>query len=167
MSGTRSIWFIGAGIGALVLVVTAVVLLAGGRSPQTFPPDSPQGVVQRYLAAWDAEDLPAAYGFLSARVHATVSQADYERAVNDNGWQYARPGNGGATRVYFDSVREDGDRATVNLRVDQLSGDGLNTTVYSSSRSVALVRDPEGWRIDEPLLWLEQGPFPAPEAPLK
>jgi hypothetical protein len=161
MTSNRSILFIAAGIAGLVVAVTAVVLLVGGREPTTFPADSPQGVVQRYLAAWNDEDDEAAYAFFSAQVKAATTLAAYETAARDY-HMYNRPGDMPARRVFVDRVTEDGNRATVWLIVEEVSGDGLNATVYRSTRTVAMVRDPDGWRIDEALLWLDPGPFPGP-----
>ena len=161
MTSSRSILVIGGGIVGLVVVVVAVVLLAGNREPRQFPPDSPQGVVQRYLAAWDRRDFPAAYLFFSSTVKAAASEADYGAAAKDY-VRYGAPANGTARRVFIDDVTDGSARTTVRLTVEELSGDGLNANVYRSTRTIPLVHESAGWRIDEALLWLDPGPFPAP-----
>ncbi len=162
MSSSRSIVFIGAGILALLVVVVAVVLVAGSREPRRYAPDSPQGVVQRYLAAWDSGDTPAAYRFFSSRVTAAWSEADYRAAVDDY-TRYGGPPGGSARRVFIDDVSDGSSRVTVQLTVEELIGEGLDTSVYRSTRTIALVREGTDWRIDEALLWLDPGPYPMPK----
>jgi hypothetical protein len=162
MTSSRSIVLIGAGILALLLLVVAVVLVAGGRGPQRYPPGSPQGVVQGYLAAWDSRDTSAAYAFFSTRIRAAWSEADY-RAATDEYDTYGRPPDGSARRVFIDEVTNGSSRVTVRLTVEELIGEGLDTSVYRSSRTIALVREGADWRIDEPLLWLDPGPYPGPK----
>jgi hypothetical protein len=161
MASSRSILLIGAGILALVVLVVAVVLLAGNRAPQQFPPDSAQGVVQRYLAAWGRHDYAAAYGFFSSRVKTAAPERDYRASVDDY-VTYGAPANGTAARVFIDDVTDGSTRVTVRLTVEELSGNGLDTTVYRSTRTIALVHESPGWRIDELLLWLDPGPYPGP-----
>ena len=161
MASNRSILYIGAGITALVVLVVAVVLVSGDRRPQQFPPDSPRGVVQRYLAAWDRRDYGAAYLLFSSRAKADVLESDYRAAANDYA-SYGPPGNGTARSVFIDDVTQDGAHATVWLTVEELSGQGLNASTYRYTRTVPLVPEDAGWRIDEALLWLDPGPFPAP-----
>ena len=160
MTSSRSILFIGAGILALLGLVVGTVLLAGGREPQSYPLDSPRGVVQGYLAAWDERDYAAAYGFFSSGVKDSLTEADYRVAAAD----YARYGlpDGSARRVFIDDVTDGSSRVTVRLTVEELSGDGLDANVYRSTRTVALVREGAKWRIDQALLWLDPGPYPGP-----
>jgi hypothetical protein len=157
----RSILLIGAAILGLLVLVVTVVLVAGGREPQRYPPDSPRGVVQRYLAAWDERDYAAAYAFFSSQVRGTLSEADYLAAAADYA-RYGRPPNGSARGVFIDGVTDGSTRVTVRLTVEEVVGNGLDTSVYRSPRTVALVREGTEWRIDEALLWLDQGPYPGP-----
>lgn len=161
MTSSRSILFIGAGILSLLVLVVAVVLVAGDREPQRYPPDSPQGVVQRYLAAWDARDTSAAYAFFSTRVKAAWSEADYRAAIDEYD-THGRPFDGSTRRVFIEDVTDGSSRVTVRLTVEELIGEGLDTSVYRSTRTIALVREGVDWRIDEPLLWLDPGPYPGP-----
>ncbi len=162
MTSSRSILFIGAGILALLALVVAVVLVAGGREPQRYPPDSPRGVVQRYLAAWDERDYAAAYALFSSHVRDSVSEADYRKAAADYG-TYGLPLDGSGRRVFIDDVTDGSSRVTVRLTVEELMGDGLDANVYRSTRTVMLSREGTEWRIDEALLWLDPGPYPGPK----
>ena len=162
MTSSRSILFIGAGILALLALVVGVVLVAGDREPQRYPPDSPRGVVQRYLAAWDERDYAAAYAFFSSHVRDSVSEDDYRVAAADYA-TYGLPPDGSARRVFIDDVTDGSSRVTVRLTVEELIGDGMDTSVYRSTRTIALVREGAEWRIDEALLWLDPGPYPGPK----
>jgi hypothetical protein len=162
MTSNRSIAFIGAGILALLVLVVAVVLVAGGREPQRYPADSPQGVVQRYLAAWDERDTFGAYAYFSSRVRAVWSEADFRVAAAEYD-TYARPTDESARSVFIDEVTDGSSSVTVRLTVEELIGDGLDTSVYRSTRTIALVREGADWRIDEALLWLDPGPYPGPK----
>jgi len=161
MTSNRSILFIGAGILALLGLVVGAVLVAGGREPQRYPPDSPRGVVQGYLAAWDERDYSASYAFFSSHVRDSVSEADYLAAAADYA-TYGLPPDGSARGVFIDDVTDGSSRVTVRLTVEELVGDGLDTSVYRSTRTVALVREGATWRIDEALLWLDPWPYPGP-----
>ncbi len=157
MSSNRSLLYVAAGIFALVVLAVAVVLLAGDRKPQEFPPDSPEAALQDYFGAWDGRDIPAAYGYLSERVRSTTSLKEYQLAADEFA-SYQMPPNGPDRRVFIDEVTGSGDHVVVQLTVEELYGDGLNTNVQRSRRSVPMVRDPDGWRIDEPLVWLDPMP---------
>jgi hypothetical protein len=43
----------------------------------------------------------------------------------------------------------------VPVTVEELYGDGLNQNVSRSTRYLPMVRDADGWRIDESLIWLD------------
>ncbi|TMB56871.1 MAG: ester cyclase [Chloroflexi bacterium] len=153
MSSTRSILFIGAGILALVVLSVVVVLLVR-RGPTTFPAGSPQAAMADYLTAWDDDDIEAAYSFLSDGVHEQVSLADYQQAVDQYGG-YNQPNH----QVTIDRVDGSGDSVTLRLTVEEFYGDGLSANVSRSPRSVRMVHQPDGWKIDEQLVWLDPGPF--------
>ncbi len=157
MSTNRSLLYVAAGIIGLVVLAVAVVLLAGDRKPQEFPPDAPEAALQDYLAAWDSRDVAGAYGYLSARVRSTTSLEDYQLAA-DNFASYGTPPNGPNRRVFIDNSSGSGDHVVVRLTVEELYANGLNTDVQRSRRSVPMVHDPDGWRIDEPLVWLDPMP---------
>lgn len=167
MSSNRSVLYIAAGILALVILAVAVVLLAGDREPQEFPPDSPEAALQAYLAAWDDGDIEAAYTYFSRRIHGTTSFEVYQRAADDFA-TYGMPPNGPQRRVFIDEVTGSYPRVVVHLTVEELYGDGLSQNVQRSTRLVRMVsdavsRDPNQWRIDEPLVWLD--PMPVYDLP--
>jgi hypothetical protein len=156
MSTNRSLLVIGGGILALVALSIAVILLAEARGPASFEPGSPQEAMQRYLAAWEERDYEAAYGFFSAEVRADATLDQYEsqaRAYGD-GFQ------GGDSATYIDDVEGEGDRVTVHLTVEQFFDDGgLGGNGYRTQQAVRMVREADGWKIDEPLIGVESIPF--------
>jgi hypothetical protein len=162
MSTGRTLAVIAGGIVALVVVAVAVVLIAGNRAAQTFPGGSPQAAVQAYLTAWEAEEEPATlWDFFSSDVQAEYTLEDYERAV-DEYHSYSFPDGGSRHTVYIDGVEGSGDRVTVQLTVEEFYGDGLNTSSNRSPRSVRLVREDGGWKLRDPLVWLDPAPIAEP-----
>jgi hypothetical protein len=153
ISSNRSILLIGAGILALVVLSVAVVLVVR-RGPPTFPAGSPQAAMVDYLAAWDDGDLEAAYGLLSNSIQRQVTLDEYRRGA-DQYRDYTQPNR----QVSIDRVDGSGDAVTLELTVEELYGEGLSANVSRSPRSVRMVRQDDGWKIDEQLVWLDPGPF--------
>jgi len=153
MSSNRSILLIGAGILALV-VLSVVVVLVVRRGPPSFPAGSPQAAMAGYLTAWDDNDIEAAYGFLSDSVRQQVSLADYQQAVDQYG-SFNQPNH----QVTIDRVDGSGKSVTLQLTVEEFYGDGLSASASRSPRSVRMVHQGDGWKIDEQLVWLDPGPF--------
>jgi hypothetical protein len=158
MSTNRSLLYIGAGILALVVLAVVAVLLAEGRGPASFPPGSPQDVMQRYLTAWDDRDYAAAYAYFSTGVQSRHSLERFEQEAAE--FHGRRPGDDVDRAIYIDAADEDGDRATVHLTVEEYYGGGGDS--YRSPREVLMVREADGWRIDQPLLGIEVRPFGDP-----
>jgi hypothetical protein len=154
----RTLVFIGGGILALVVVAAAVVLLLGSREPTTFPADSPEGVVQRHLAAFEDGDFENAHSFFSSDVQAEMDLQTYERTAREYG------GYQGDTsrRILFDRTDLDGDVARVHLTVEEYYGGGPfgGGETYRSEREIRLIREGGSWKIDDPLIGLEPAPFP-------
>ena len=141
---------------ALVVVAVIAIVLLGSREATAFPSDTPEGVVQRHLAAVEDEDYEAARGYLSAAVRADVSPDQYRRAAQDYGYE-----TGGSRRVLFDRSEVDGDRARVWLTIEEYYDGGPfgGATTYRSTREIALVREGGQWRIDQPIVGIEPVPF--------
>ena len=154
----RSLLLIGAGILALVVVAAVVVLLLGSREPTTFPADSPEGVVQRHLAAFEDGDFETSHASFSSDVRASMDLETYERTAREYG------GYQGDTsrRILFDRTDLDGDVARVHLTVEEYYGGGPfgGGETYRSEREIRLVREGGSWKIDDLLIGLEPAPFP-------
>lgn len=158
-SPDRSLLVIGGGIVALVVVAVLAVVLFGSREPQSFAADTPEGVVQRHLAAVEDEDYETAWSYLSEAVQSEWSMDEYRRAARDYGYY-----GGQSRRVLFDRSEVDGDRARVWLTVEEYYGGGPfgGGETYRSERQIALVREGGAWRIDDPIIGLEPMPFREP-----
>jgi len=158
---TRPLLLIGVAVVALVVTAIVVVVLAGNRTAQTFGADTPEGTIQRYLLAFDAGDYEAAHAFFSEDVQATMTSEDFEATIDSYGGYVGE--RSPARQVSFASATGDEDQVRVHLIVEEFVGDGLSGETYRSEREIRLVRQPDGWRIDEPLMWLDPAPpFEAP-----
>lgn len=151
----RSLFAIGAGIVVLVVVAVIAVVVLGSREAPSFSADTPEGVVQRYLAAVENEDHETAWAYFSADVQADRSLEEYRRTARD----YAYYGEQ-SRRVLFDRSEVNGNRARVWLTVEEYYGGGPfgGGETYRSDRQISLVREDGTWRIDDPLIGLEPMP---------
>lgn len=148
----KSVLFAGLGIVGLV-VIALVVAVARPTQPTEYAPGSPQAAFQDFYAAWQADDIGAAYGRLSAAVTKDLSLSDYRRMTSDWSWQRQQD-----RRVVLLAADVNGDRAVLHVRVDEFSEGGLGGVGgqrYSSERSVRLVQEGGVWKIDEPLVGIE------------
>ena len=128
------------GIAAIVVVATAIVLLAGGRQPATYPADSPESALQSYLRAWYDEDYDTAYGYFSSRARARMSLDEFISSK----FSYSSENEA----VTIDRVSGEGDRRTLSLTVEEYYGPGSS---YSRDVSVRMVLESGSWRIDDAL----------------
>lgn len=144
-------------LGGLILgvaIVAALVVALSSRPPATYSAGSPEAALQAYLLAWQANDLDAAYAALSEQVHGVITAADYRMMAGN--WSVGRADD---RRIVLTDSHVNGDRARLDLRIDELSsGGGVGGNVWSRETSVALVRESGAWRIDE----LLAGPDPMP-----
>jgi len=49
----------------------------------------------------------------------------------------------------------------VQLTVEEFYRDGLSTNSYRSPRSVRMVREEDGWKLADSLIWLDPAEFPS------
>lgn len=147
---------IGVAVVALAIVATLVVL-TGDRDVASYDESTPEGVLQRYLAAFDASDLERAHAYFSSDVQADMDAEAFERVVE----MYGAHGTETTRRVLFDDRAGDGDRVRLQLTVEELYGEGLGASTSRYQREIRMVREDGAWRIDEPLVWLEPAPIEA------
>lgn len=152
----RSLLLIGGGVAAIVVVAVLAVVLLGSSEARPFDADTPEGVVQRHLAAVEDADYETAWSYLSTAVQADLPMDEYRRVARDYGTSWV-----GSRRVLFDRSEVDGDRARVWLTVEEYYDGGPfgGGDTYRSSREIALVREDGEWRIDDPVIGLEPMPF--------
>ena len=78
MGSASTKWLVGVGVVVVGLIVVSVVVAAMGarNKPILLPETRPEGVVQRYLVAIDANETEKAYGYISPALkgYCTVQQ---------------------------------------------------------------------------------------------
>lgn len=81
-ASTRFLVVSGTVIGILVVVTVVLVLTVGdGGSPALFAEDTPEGVVQRFFLALEAEDYEEAYSYLSSVAREEESYQSWVRPL--------------------------------------------------------------------------------------
>jgi hypothetical protein len=72
-------WLLAFGVTIGVLVIVAVVLVLTMPTPETrlLPEDTPEGIVQRYFLALQAEDYVTAYSYLSSPPSEKIPYEDW------------------------------------------------------------------------------------------
>jgi hypothetical protein len=102
-----------------------------------------------------------------------VTQEQYRRQVQDYG-ALNEPPNGPARRVYIDRTTVTGDRAELQLTIEETYVQGLGVTQGRQTQSLAMAREDGQWRFDTLFVGLQMGwpglePYgklePAPTAP--
>jgi hypothetical protein len=127
-------------IAAVVIVATAIVLVAGNRPLANFPADSPEGAFQRYLVAWYDEDYETAYEYFSSPIKARMSYYDFTAYV------YGSP----QQSVTIDRTSGTGDRRHIFVTIEEFYGFGPGSS-YSREESISMVLESGVWKIDEAL----------------
>jgi hypothetical protein len=136
-------------------MVTAEIVLLGGRSEQAYPADSPEAMLQRYLGSFDDRDYEAVYAHFSTDVKERTDLETYLDSILAYGYPDAQL----TRRVFIDGVSGSGDSRVIRLTVEEFYGQDLGGGSYRSERQLRVVREPDGWHIDELLVWLDPAPF--------
>ncbi len=137
-----------------LIVVAVIVAVALPDSPTTYPAGSPEAAFQDYYEAWETGDTDEAYAHLSSNVTGDLTRDEYRRMDSEQSWQRQED-----RRVVLLGSEVTGDRAVLELRIDQFYEGGLGGNRYSSDRSVRLVREDGVWYVDEPLVGVESVGF--------
>lgn len=150
-SSTR--WLLGFGIAIAVLVIVAVVLVLTmpAQEVQLFPEDTPEGTVQRYFLALQAEDYLKASGY--------VSPPPSERSLYEEMWGEPLIHLGEKTEFKVTlgkSVVKDNE-ATVDVVVDVFRPGGpFENPVRTQNITFFLKKEGTSWKITSPwdIWWL-------------
>lgn len=145
-SSSRTLLIFGAIIGLLVVVTIILVLtIPQGVSP-LLPPDTPEGVVQRYILAIEAGDYLTANSYLSLPA-VTDGKTPYPPLLPPVG-----PTGLSDHRVTLGKSVISGDQATVEVTVEvfQASGPFANP-VRSNQVTFFLKRDGGSWKVTSPM----------------
>ena len=154
MGGQRGLLAIVAGIVVLVVVTVVVVLVAGARPPRVYPVGSPEAALQAFLAASEAGDSETAYESFSQAIRGQTSLAEYRRMTAQyRTWN--QPPNGPSRRAFIDRTTISGDRATLDLTIEETYVSGLSTSRNRHGREVTMARESGAWRLDQLLVGLD------------
>lgn len=153
-SRNRSLAILALLIVGFVVVATAIVLLAGATPVREYSADSPEGTIQRYIQALDNRDLDGAWTLLSSTAQGRFSKVQF----SDQQYAYGPYGDGSGRLVRIDRTVVTGDQATVALTIEQFWGGGLGSNRTVMHRTVSLIREVAGWRLDEVLVGPELMP---------
>lgn len=159
MSSNRLIFVIGGAVVAFAIASVLVVLTVGDRTSDPYPEDTPEGALQRYLERFERGDLAGAHAWFSERVTNDMDLAAYQRMVDQFGSVLA---DDRSRRVLVDERVGTGDTVSLRVIVEELEDAGLGSSTFRYEREIRMLRQPDGWRIDEPLVGLEPGPITEP-----
>ncbi|MBI2861584.1 MAG: hypothetical protein HYX89_02065 [Chloroflexi bacterium] len=139
------------GIGLILVASFVVLILVQGRPQETFPPGSPEDVVQRYFRAVNDEDWRTAYDLLASSVKARVSFEEFRS--RSGGPQPVEQ----SQRALLQRSVVRGNDADVTLLVTTFSADRPGSfNEFSRTVTFALVREDGEWHI---LTGPDQVPF--------
>jgi hypothetical protein len=156
VGGGRGLLAIVVGIVVLLAGTVAAVLVAGNRPPRDYPGGSPEAALQTYLRAWEARDLEAAWSSFSVAARTGVTLEEYRSQVQDYG-MWAQPPGGPSRRVYVDRSTVTGDRAELELTVEETWVQGLSVVRNRTGQALTMIREDGQWRFDALFLGLQMG----------
>jgi len=135
----------GVAIGVLVIVAVVLVLTIPGGGIPLLPEDTPEGTVQRYLLALEAEDYLKAYSYLSPAPDEKIPYEPWREPLVPFG---ERPG---WKATLGESVVR-GDEATVKVKVDVFRPGGpFRNPVRTHDIAFFLKKEGASWRITSPV----------------
>jgi hypothetical protein len=140
--------WIALGITAIVVLATAVVLLAGNEAQARYPADSPEAALQGYLTSWYDRAYSDAYGYFSTNVTSMMAEADFRQQA---GYSYGTTNQ----TVTLERVSGTGNSRSLYLSVQENYGPDFGGGAYTHDVQVNMVLEPGGWKIDDPLIGLE------------
>jgi hypothetical protein len=143
---TSSRWLFIFGVAIGVLVIVAVVLVLTMPTPETrlLPEDTPEGIVQRYFLALQAEDYVTAYSYLcppfTERFSYEVWRSQFISSEEKPEW-----------KVTLGESAVKGNEATVDVTVDTFGPGGpfLNP-LRTQYDTFFLEKEGTSWKISSP-----------------
>jgi len=149
-SSSRLLLAFGAVIGALVIVAIVLVLTMPTHETPLLPEDTPEGIVQRYFLALQAEDYVTAYSYLSPP---PSEKYPYEE------WSgpFTSPGEKPGFKVTLGKSAVKDSEATVEVVVDIFRPSGpFDNPVRTNYVTFFLKKEGTSWKITSPwdVWWL-------------
>jgi len=146
MSAGRWLVLTAATIVVLIAVSVAVVALRPG--PAAFDPDTPEGTVQRYVAAVIDRDLWAARALFAAELGERCTAPTFDRRVQEAFWWRTGSGREDLHVRLVERAPLTGDRVRVTVSVERTNVDPPFGVGVSTSTHVFVVgREGDAWRI--------------------
>ena len=149
---TSSRWLLifGVTIGVLVIAAVALVLTMTPKDTHLLPENTPEGTVQRYFLALQAEDYLTAYSYLSPP---PTEKYPYEE------WRspFTSPGEKPEWKVTLGKSAVKDSQATVDVVVDVLRPGGpFDNPVRTNQITFFLKKEGTSWKITSPwdVWWL-------------
>ena len=146
MSAGRWLVLTAATIVVLIAVSVAVVALRPG--PAAFDPDTPEGTVQRYVAAVIDRDLLAARALFDAELAERCDAATFDRTAQGAfGWG-AGSGREDLHVRLLESAPLSGDRVRVTVSVERTVVEPpFGVGGWSATHVFVVAREADAWRI--------------------
>jgi hypothetical protein len=143
-TSNRWLLIFGAAIGALVIVAIVLVLTLPAKEAPLLPEDTPEGTVQRYLLALEAEDYATAWSYLSPPASEKLTYEDWMRSAVSSG---EKPG----LKATLGKSAITGSTATVDVVVDVFRPSGpFDNPVSTNHFSFVLTKQGTSWKITSP-----------------
>jgi len=147
---SRWLLIFGAAIGLLAIVAIVLVLIGGAREAPLLPENTPEGTVQRYFLALQAEDYMTAYSYLTPP---PTEKNPYEE------WRspLIRPEEKPEWKVTLGKSAVSDSEATVDVVVDIFRPGGpLENPVRTQYVTFFLKKEGTSWKITSPwdVWWL-------------
>jgi hypothetical protein len=149
-SSNRWLFAFGIAIGVLVIVAVVLVLTITGEEAVTLlPEDTPEGTVQRYFLAIEAEDYEKAYSYLSP---SAIEEGKPHNSYEDWSQTLLMRQRTSAWKATLGESSVTDDRATVAVTIDVFKPDTpFENPVHSRHYTFQLKKEGNSWSITAPL----------------
>ena len=135
----RSLWVLIAGVGLLLAAGIAVAVLVSRHDTAVhYPPNSPQGTVQRYLGLLQSGQVDRAYDMINT-----------DRSRSEYDTEYGNWGDR-SHRVTLLSSQVTGNSATVKVDISTFDAGPFGSSSNSDRETFALSRQGHRWLINSP-----------------
>lgn len=147
MGNPSTRWLIGAASGIAVLVIVSIIIAVAGHGKASLLPETtPEGVVQRFLNAVEAQDYSQAHVYLSSRLQNTCTITYIRETLR---WREQDSHELRAEVLGKDAI-ENG-RTQVRVRIVEVRvSPPLGVNESSHDELYILAQEAGSWRIDEP-----------------
>jgi hypothetical protein len=140
------VWLIGAAVFVAALAVAGIVVALVTTRDDLLPPDSPEGVLQRYLVALEDGDYREAYDYSAADARSTCAFADF---VKQASYQEVR-----GSQMTLENTERFNDHALVTANVTVFDPNiPFGPEEHSYERTFELTLEGSAWKMTWPEGW--------------